>query len=131
VHPVLKDRMNVIQCSGYNADEKKIILTQYVWPEMLERFKIGKEDVVLTEDAIRYMISEYSAGEAGVRSLIRIVESLTMRINLLRISDKESVKSLKFFTDVKFPLKITVDIAQTLLTELEKPQSNVPFGMYT
>jgi hypothetical protein len=54
-----------------------------------------------------------------------------MRINLLRISDKESVKSLKFFTDVKFPLKITVDIAQTLLTELEKPQSNVPFGMYT
>jgi hypothetical protein len=54
-----------------------------------------------------------------------------MPINLLRISDKESVKSLKFFTDVKFPLKITVDIAQTLLTELEKPQSNVPFGMYT
>lgn len=131
VHPVLKDRMNVIQCSGYNADEKKIILTQYVWPEMLERFKIGKDDVVLTEEAIRYMIGEYSSTEAGVRSLIRIVESLIMRINLLRISDKDSVKSLKFFTDVKFPLKITIETAQVLLTELEKPQSNVPFGMYT
>lgn len=133
VHPVLKDRMNVIQCTGYNDDEKKIILGKYVAPELMERFKFKTEDIQIDEEAVKYIIKEYSAGEEGMRSLIRVVETLVMRINLLRISDKndEATKSLKFFMDVTFPLKITKEVVEKLMSEYAPSQKKeVPFGMY-
>lgn len=134
VHPILKDRMNVIQCSGYSEEEKKIILTQYIWPEMIARFKLGKDDIVLSDEAIRYMIREFSAGEEGVRSVIRVVETLVMRINLLRIAAKDdpATKAYKFYMDIAFPLTVTTPIAEKLLTEVTPSslKAGVPFGMY-
>jgi ATP-dependent Lon protease len=132
VHPVLKDRMNVIQCSGYNEDEKKIILTDYVWPEMLERFKMNPADVTISDTAIKQLIQEYSAGEEGVRNLIRVVETLIMRINLLRIAAKDdpAVKSLKFFMDINFPLRITTDVTEKLLSDTLPTHRPIPNHMY-
>jgi len=132
VHPVLKDRMNVIQCSGYNEEEKKMILSKYVWPEMLERFNLNPTDLVVTEEAVKKAIKEYSTGEEGVRNLIRTVETLVMRINLLRISDKNdpAIKGLKFFMDIEFPLTITSEVVEKLLVDIAPTVAAVPFGMY-
>jgi len=121
VHPVLKDRMQVIHCSGYTSDEKKIILTQYVWPQLVERVKL--ENVTISEDAIKFMISEYSKEEEGVRTLMRAVETLLTRINLLRIADEETAKSYKFYTKIKFPLEITTDMTRHILEDMT-PQTN-------
>jgi ATP-dependent Lon protease len=122
VHPVLKDRMQVIHCSGYTADEKKVILTQYVWPQVLERIKLGK-DLTITDEAIKHLITEYSKDEEGVRTLIRAVETLVTRINLLRIADEETAKSYKFYTKVKLPLSIDVELAKHILQDVT-PQTN-------
>lgn len=116
IHPVLRDRMQVIQCSGYSADEKKSILTQYVWPQILERIKMS--DLTISEEAIRFLISEYSKEEEGVRTLMRAVESLVTRINLLRIADEETAKSYKFYTKISLPLTITSDLAKHILEDL-------------
>jgi len=116
VHPVLKDRMHVIHCSGYTADEKKIILTQYVWPQLLERIKMN--EVTISEDAIKFLISEYSKEEEGVRTLMRAVESLLTRINLLRIADEQTAKSYKFYTKITFPLTITTEVAKHILLDM-------------
>jgi ATP-dependent Lon protease len=117
VHPILKDRMQVITCSGYSADEKKVILTQYVWPQVLERIKLGK-DLTITDEAIKHLITEYSKDEEGVRTLIRAVETLVTRINLLRIADEETAKSYKFYTKVKLPLSIDVELAKHILQDV-------------
>lgn len=116
IHPVLRDRMQVIQCSGYSADEKKIILTQYVWPQILDRIKLA--DLTITEEAIRFLINEYSKEEEGVRTLMRAVETLVTRINLLRIADEETAKSYKFYTKITLPLAITSDVAKHILEDL-------------
>ena len=116
VHPILKDRMQVIHCAGYTSDEKKVILTQYVWPQILERIKLEKE-LTIGDDAIKYLISEYSKDEEGVRTLIRAVETLVTRINLLRIADEETAKSYKFYTKVKLPLAIDVETAKHILQD--------------
>ena len=116
IHPVLRDRMQVIQCNGYSADEKKIILTQYVWPQILERIKLA--DLTITEEAIRFLINEYSKEEEGVRTLMRAVETLVTRINLLRIADEETAKSYKFYTKITLPLSITSDVAKHILDDL-------------
>jgi ATP-dependent Lon protease len=122
VHPILKDRMQVIHCSGYTSDEKKVILNQYVWPQILERIKLEK-DLTISEEAVKYLISEYSKDEEGVRTLIRAVETLVTRINLLRIADEETAKSYKFYTKVKLPLTIDIETAKHILQETS-PQTN-------
>lgn len=123
VHPILKDRMQVIHCSGYTSDEKKIILTQYVWPQLVERVKL--DNVKITDEAIKFLISEYSKEEEGVRTLMRSVETLLTRINLLRIADEETAKSYKFYTKLKFPLEIKTDLARHILedTTTQKEES--------
>jgi ATP-dependent Lon protease len=116
VHPILKDRMQVIHCSGYSSDEKKIILTQYVWPQILERIKL--EGLTIDDAAIKFLISEYSHEEEGVRTLIRAVETLMTRINLLRIADEETAKSYKFYTPIALPLKVDTELARHILQDM-------------
>ena len=116
VHPILKDRMQVIHCSGYSPDEKKIILTQYVWPQVMERIKL--KDITIDDEAVKFLISEYSHEEEGVRTLMRAVETLMTRINLLRIADDETAKSYKFYTKIELPLKITSDTVRHILQDM-------------
>jgi ATP-dependent Lon protease len=129
VHPILKDRMQVINCSGYSQDEKKIILTQYVWPQILERIKM--DGLTIDEAAIKFLISEYSGEEEGVRTLMRAVETLVTRINLLRIADEETAKSYKFYTKVKLPLAIDVTLAKHILTDLNTQPNESWRHLYT
>jgi ATP-dependent Lon protease len=116
IHPILKDRMQVITCSGYTADDKKVILSQYVWPQVLKRLNM-EEDLTITDEAVKFMISEYSNEEEGVRVLIRSVETLVTRINLLRIADEKTAKSYPFYKAVKLPMAITPDDIKSLLVE--------------
>lgn len=117
VHPILKDRMQVIHCSGYTVDEKKIIVTQYVWPQILERIKMSN-DLKISEEAVKYLITEHSHEEEGVRTLIRAVETLVMRINLLRIADEETAKSYKFYKKISLPCTIDSDTVRHILQDI-------------
>ena len=116
IHPILKDRMQVINCSGYTADDKKVILRQYVWPQVLKRLNM-EEDLTITDEAVKFLISEYSNEEEGVRVLIRSVETLVTRINLLRIADEKTAKSYPFYKAVKLPMSITPEDIKALLVE--------------
>uniref|UniRef100_A0A6C0M048 ATPase AAA-type core domain-containing protein n=1 Tax=viral metagenome TaxID=1070528 RepID=A0A6C0M048_9ZZZZ len=127
IHPVLKDRMQIIECTGYTADEKKTILTKFIAPQVLDRIQL-KGQLNMTDEAIRYIISEYSSQEQGVRTLIRTVETLGTRINLLRIADEETAKSYPFYRKITFPCMIDVELARHILQE--KPQVESWRSMY-
>jgi ATP-dependent Lon protease len=129
VHPILKDRMQVIHCSGYSADEKKVILTQYVWPQILER--INLEGLTISDEAIKFLISEYSQEEEGVRTLIRAVETLMTRINLLRIADEETAKSYPFYMKITLPMNVTADNVRHILTDMAKTVNESWRHLYT
>ena len=117
VHPVLKDRMRVINVPGYNEKEKKVIVANYVWPDILRHAGIAREDLSATEEAAEYIIKEYSNGEEGMRNLIRVVEAVVSRVNLIRISDEAAAKAYKFYIPVKFPMKLEKKQIETLLTD--------------
>lgn len=119
VHPILKDRMQVITCTGYTAEDKKMILNQYVWPQVLERINM-KDELTITDEAIKFLISEYSAEEEGVRVLIRAVETMVTRINLLRIADEKTAKGYPFYKDIKLPMSITPDDVKAILVETKQ-----------
>jgi ATP-dependent Lon protease len=116
VHPILRDRMQVITCSGYNAEDKKNILTKYIWPQILERVQLTSQ-LTLTDEAVKFLIEDFSKEEEGVRNLIRSVESLVTRINLLRIADENTAKEYVFYKKITLPCTIDVDTARHILKD--------------
>jgi ATP-dependent Lon protease len=130
VHPILRDRMTMITCGGYDEKDKKEILKSHIWPQLLDRLKFKDDEVELTDSGMTFLISEYSANEKGVRTLIRTVESMMTRLNMLRVADSETMKSYNFYMDVEFPIKITEQVIRTLLCDFNKKELESWRSMY-
>ncbi len=131
VHPILRDRMTIIHCDGYNEKDKMEILKGYVWPQLLQRLYFDANDLQLTDDGIRYLIDSYSKDEKGVRTLIRTVETMMTRLNMLRVANDESMKEYSFYMDVKFPLVIDQTVISTLLGDINPKEPETWRYMYT
>jgi len=71
----LRDRMEIIQLSGYTEEEKFFIANKYLIPKQTKENGLKEEQIDLTEEAIRTVISQYTR-EAGLRNLERYVATL-------------------------------------------------------
>ena len=131
VHPILRDRMTIINCDGYNEKDKKEILRDYVWPQLIDRLKFKQDEVCITDEGMKFLISEYSHDEKGVRGLIRTVETMMTRLNMLRIANDQSMKEYSFYMDVVFPIVIDERVIRTLLSDFSKKDIEAWVHMYT
>ena len=66
----LLDRMEVIRFDGYTVDEKVAIGRGYLWPRQRERSGLLEDEVVVTDETLELIVSQYTR-EAGVRQLER------------------------------------------------------------
>lgn len=66
----LRDRMEVIELSGYTQDEKLNIAKRHLLPKQLEAHAISDDDLKIDDEAIRAVIRSHTR-EAGVRNLER------------------------------------------------------------
>jgi ATP-dependent Lon protease len=62
--------MEVIRIDGYTEDEKVAIAKHHLVARQLERNGLREDEVVLTDDALRVIVGDYTR-EAGVRNLER------------------------------------------------------------
>lgn len=75
----LLDRMEVIRLSGYTEDEKVSITQKYLLPKQLKNNGVRKDELSISEHAIRDMIRYYTR-EAGVRGLEREVSKICRKV---------------------------------------------------
>src|SRR5919106_5704785 len=75
----LLDRMEVIRLDGYTEDEKVAIARDHLLPRQLERNGLTPEEVEMTGDALRAIVSDYTR-EAGVRNLEREIGKLLRKV---------------------------------------------------
>jgi ATP-dependent Lon protease len=75
----LLDRMEVIRLSGYTEDEKINIAQRYLLPKQLKNNGVKKEELSVTEDALRDIVRYYTR-EAGVRSLERDISKICRKV---------------------------------------------------
>jgi len=66
----LRDRMEVIELSGYTEEEKMQIARRYLLKRQLRANGLTSEQVTITDEALRKLIVDYTR-EAGVRGLER------------------------------------------------------------
>lgn len=71
----LLDRMELIELSGYVADEKMAIAERYLAPAARELTGLKDVDVTLNEEAIEELIKSYCR-ESGVRNLKKQIEKV-------------------------------------------------------
>jgi len=66
----LLDRMEIVRLDGYTEDEKVAIARDHLLARQVARNGLRDDEVVVTEDALRTVVADYTR-EAGVRSLER------------------------------------------------------------
>jgi ATP-dependent Lon protease len=79
VPPALRDRMEVIELSGYTHEDKREIAKRYLVPRQMERNGVGRSKIEFTDEALDVIIDGYTR-EAGVRQLEREVGSICRKV---------------------------------------------------
>lgn len=75
----LRDRMEILELSGYTEEQKLHIARNYLLPKQLEANGLNKEELTVDDDALRRIARDYTR-EAGVRNLEREVGSLCRKV---------------------------------------------------
>ena len=68
IQPALKDRMEMINVSGYLAEEKLQIAKMYLVPKQITEHGLKADELSISDDAIKEIIDKYTH-ESGVRGL--------------------------------------------------------------
>ena len=79
IQPALRDRMEILQLSGYTEEEKLNIAKGYLVPRQVSESGLKKEEITFEDDAIRHLARDYTR-EAGVRSLERVIGSVCRKV---------------------------------------------------
>ena len=107
----LRDRMEIIELTGYTQDEKLQIAKRYLVPRQIERNGLQEDQFELTDEAIELIIDGYTR-ESGVRQLERTIGSVARGVAKKVAVDEvehatvdaadveEYLRKRKFFADV-------------------------------
>ncbi|MBQ8422276.1 MAG: endopeptidase La [Bacteroidales bacterium] len=94
IQPALKDRMEMINVSGYLAEEKLEIAKNYLIPKQLDEHGLEKSQLKFSKDAVAAIIDEYTR-ESGVRGLEKQIAKVA-RVTAKKIALEEKYpKTLK------------------------------------
>ena len=75
----LLDRMEVINLSGYTAEEKAVIAREFLIPKQLAEHGLSEKHIEFTRAAIAKIVSRYTS-EAGVRNLERSIATICRKV---------------------------------------------------
>jgi ATP-dependent Lon protease len=79
IHPALRDRMEVIEITGYTQEEKIEIALKHLVPKQLKEHGLKMSQVKFTRPAIAKIINNYTR-ESGVRNLERKIGTMVRNV---------------------------------------------------
>jgi ATP-dependent Lon protease len=79
IQPAFRDRMEIIQLSGYTEEEKVEIAKRHLIPKQVEEHGLKKSQIQFTDEGIRAIINSYTQ-EAGLRNLEREIAAVCRKV---------------------------------------------------
>lgn len=79
IHPALRDRMEIIELTGYTVEEKIQIAKKYLIPKQRKEHGLKPKDLVVDDKAIQRIVEGYTR-ESGVRTLEQKISALVRKI---------------------------------------------------
>ena len=111
IPPALRDRMEILDFSGYIEDEKIKIAQQHLIPKQIEENGLNKKEVSLDKAAISELVRSYTR-ESGVRNLEREIANVLRKvardlvektIKKIRVTSKKVIEYLgapRFYSEI-------------------------------
>lgn len=75
----LRDRMEIINLSGYTQEEKVVISKKYIIPKQMDENGINEKHIAFTDDGVASVIKGYTS-EAGLRNLERKIGAICRKV---------------------------------------------------
>ncbi|MBN2636723.1 MAG: endopeptidase La [Prolixibacteraceae bacterium] len=79
IAPPLRDRLELIEVSGYLVEEKIEIAKRHLIPKQMENHGLKKKDITFTKEVIELIIDGYTR-ESGVRELDKKIAKVIRRV---------------------------------------------------
>ncbi len=79
IQPALRDRMEIIEVSGYTIEEKVEIAKRHLIPKQKKEHGLKPKDFTLDKKSIQFIVEGYTR-ESGVRSLERVIGSVVRSV---------------------------------------------------
>ncbi len=117
IQPALRDRMEVIDLSGYIVEEKQEIARRHLIPKQLEAHGLKKDQLKLNKKILEKVIQDYTR-ESGVRSLEKVIAKIARARarDIVLEKDVPSLLQLNDLQDILGVPKYTRE--QTMLKDL-------------
>ena len=122
IQPALRDRMEIIDLTGYTQEEKTLIARKHLWPKQLREHGLGETEVKITDAALHRVADDYTR-ESGVRGLERKLAALTRNL-ARRKASKEKLPAVLEPADIR-------KILGAVLFDRDQYQDNDTAGVVT
>ncbi len=93
IPPALRDRMEILDFSGYIEDEKLKIAKRHLIPKQIEENGLTKKEVGFDDTSIKELIRSYTR-EAGVRNLEREIANVLRKVARDQVENKSKKTKL-------------------------------------
>ncbi len=93
IHPALRDRMEIIEVSGYTLEEKVQIAKKHLIPKQRKEHGLGTKDAVFDDKAVVKLIDDYTR-ESGVRNLEQKIGAVIRRVAKSVAMEEEHSKKI-------------------------------------
>ena len=79
IPPALRDRMEVIELSGYTEEEKVEIARRHLVPRQISESGLGEIEITFSDDSLRKIVRDYTR-EGGLRNLGREIGRICRKV---------------------------------------------------
>ena len=87
----LRDRMEVIELSGYTIEEKVEIAKRHLISKAIEEAGLTPKKLQISDDVLERMITGYTS-ESGVRKLTQLIQKLCSKAARFYVQNKKAIK---------------------------------------
>ena len=111
ISPALRDRMELIEITGYLVEEKLEIAKRHLFPKQLENHGVRKDQVTIDKKIMEMLIEKYTR-ESGVRELDKRLAKI-IRVTAKNIASEtkyDTAITLASLSEIMGPSKYTRDL---------------------